>query len=256
MTTLRSVIVDDEPLARKKIRSLLEAEPDVQVLSECQDGDEAVVAIREHTPDLVFLDVRMPGLDGFGVLDALQGETLPEVIFVTAYDEYALAAFESHAADYLLKPIRPERFRAALDRVRQARTEGRSHEVQERLLDLLDSVQRTSAYPSRICVKTSRRIVILKVDDICWIDGAGNYARIHAGGNVHLMRHTLNGLDDKLDPSHFLRIHRSTIVNIDRIDEVKYSSGGELLLILEGGQRLTVSRSYRDQFQHLLDTSH
>ena len=256
MTTLRSVIVDDEPLARKKIRSLLENEPDVQILSECQDGDEAVAAIREHTPDLVFLDVRMPGLDGFGVLDALQGEPLPEVIFVTAYDEYALGAFEIHAADYLLKPIRPDRFRAALDRVRQARGEGRSHEVQERLLNLLDTVQQSSAYPSRICVKTSRRILFLKVKDISWIDGAGNYARIHAGSEVHLMRHTLNGLEEKLDPSRFLRIHRSTIVNIDRIAEVKYSSGGELLLVLEGGQRLTVSRSYRERFQSLLDTSH
>ena len=243
---IRTILVDDEPLAREKLRGFLESEPDFEVIAECRDGAEALSTIEKERPDLVFLDVQMPELDGFEVLDRLGRERLPAVIFVTAYDQYALRAFEVHAVDYLLKPFDRERFTAALARVREQQ---RLDEVREKLQALLDE---RAKYPDRLEVKTSGRVVILKVGEIDWIDAAGNYVKIHTGGDSLLLRETMGRMEQRLDPELFMRIHRSTIVNVERIRELQQQFHGDYVVVLAGGQRLTLSRSYRDKMQQLL----
>lgn len=251
--TIRTLIVDDEPLARDKIRSFLEAEPGIEVIGECRDGHEALLAIEKEKPELVFLDIQMPELNGFEVLENLDVDPLPKVVFVTAFDQYAIKAFEVHAVDYLLKPYDRERFRDALDR---ARTELERQEVgamKEQLQTLLaDLDKRRSDYRERLVVKTSGRVIFLKVEDIDWVDAAGNYVRLHVQGEQHLLRETMSRLEKRLDPKRFLRIHRSTIVNIERIKELQQQFHGDYVVILKEGQRLTLSRSYRDRIQDLL----
>ncbi len=244
---LRTLIVDDEPLARERLRQLCRAERDLEVIGDCGDGQAAVESIESLHPDLVFMDVRMPGMDGFAVLEAVGPERFPSVVFVTAYDEYAVRAFDVHAVDYLLKPVSRERFGRAVERVRGQGTEG----VSEKLLALLGDLRREERYLERLLIRSGGRIVLVKVDDIDWIDGAGNYLKIHVGREAYLLRHTMSGLEERLDPRRFLRIHRSTIVNVDRIVELQTAYSGEYVAVLRNATRLVISRSYRSKLEEL-----
>lgn len=246
---IRALIVDDEPLARQRLRALLENEPDLELIGECADGQEAVAAIREHEPDLLFLDVQMPKLDGFRVLEAIGPEQMPVTIFVTAYDRYALQAFEVHALDYLLKPFDRKRFQKAVRRARAQLQSEQSHTVDPRLLALAEGVKATRKPQERLVIKAGGRVFFLKIDEIDWVEAAGNYARVHCGGEAHLLRETMSGLEDRLDPNKFLRIHRSTIVNIERIQELQPWFHGDYVVILRDGTQLTLSRSYRQKLQ-------
>ncbi|MBD3297535.1 MAG: response regulator [candidate division Zixibacteria bacterium] len=249
--TIRTVIVDDEPLAREGIRQLLEPETQFTVIAECVDGDDAIdTIVREH-PDVVFLDVQMPQRDGFDVLAALSEQPLPLVVFVTAYDEYAVKAFETHALDYLVKPVNRDRFRHTIERVRQRLTEQDLGAATSRLLRLLEEHPsrlegRTGAAPlRRLPIKTGDRIYFVNVDDIDWIEAADYYASLHTKKQTHLIRMSLNALEEQLDPDEFLRIHRSTIIRISRIAELRRHFRGDYTVILDDGTRLKLSRSYR-----------
>jgi two-component system, LytTR family, response regulator len=252
---LKAIVVDDEPLARERIRRLLEPETDIEVVAECADGREAVEAIEAAKPDILFLDIQMPELDGFAVLEAVGAERMPAVVFVTAYDQYALRAFESHALDYLLKPYDQERFQRALQRARAQVRRERSGELDERLRSLLGSLGSRSGYLERIVVRTGARLVFLRVDEIDWMDAEGNYIRLHVGKRSHLLRETMASMESKLDPARFMRIHRSTIVNIDRIKELESLFQGEYVVILQDGTKLTSSRGYRDRLRELLESA-
>ncbi len=252
---IRTLIVDDEPLGRQRIRHLLDQEDDVTVIGECANGKEAVAAIGTHTPDLVFLDVQMPVLDGFAVLEAVGATQMPVVIFVTAYDQYALQAFDVHALDYLLKPFDRERFQKALDRARVHLRRQGLDALSHRLQALLDQAHPATTYLKRLAVKTGGQVFFLNVEEIDWIEAAGNYAGLHIKQKMHLIRETMGDLEARLDPALFLRIHRSTIVNRDRIKALRVLPNGEYLLTLHDGTRLPSSRSYRDGVQALLNVS-
>ncbi len=245
------MIVDDEPLARRGIRAHLAEERDVEVIAECGDGREAVRLIRELEPDLVFLDVQMPELDGFGVLEAIATERLPNVVFVTAYDKYALRAFEVHALDYLLKPFDAERFAKALARARSQLERENLGEISLRLQSLIDDLKTNQKYAERLVVKAAGRIFFLGVGEIDWIEAADNYVRLHSGRDSHLLRETMSNLEKRLDPALFLRVHRSIIVNVRRIKELHPLFRGEYEIILRDGTRLATGRGYRDKLQEL-----
>jgi two-component system LytT family response regulator len=249
---IRALVVDDEPIAREGIRMHIAAETDVEIVGECANGLEAVRAIEEQAPDLVFLDVQMPGLDGFGVLEAVGAEKMPAVVFVTAYDRYALRAFEVHALDYLLKPFDAERFQKALGRARHEIQDEASREVNTRLLALLENLSHAGKYLERLVVKTAGRIFFMNVDEIDWIEAADNYVKLHAGSETHLVRETVNNMESRLDPQKFVRIRRSTIVHINRIKELRPSPNGEYTVVLRNGVELTSSRRYRGRLGHLL----
>jgi two-component system LytT family response regulator len=252
--SLAVIVVDDEPLAREKIRTLLAEERDVEVVAECATGTEAIAAIERLEPDLVFLDVQMPEVDGFGVLEALDPERIPAVVFVTAYDRHALRAFDVHALDYLLKPFDRERFARALSRARATLEPGRSErELSRRLLSLLREVQRDRGHAERIVVRDAGRVFFLRVDEIDWIEAAGNYTCLHAGKDSHLLRETMKALEARLDPERFLRVHRSTIVRVERIREMRAGAHGEYEVVLADGTRLSSSRSYSRHIQRLLE---
>lgn len=248
-TPIRTVIVDDEPLARDCIRVALEKERDVRVLAECTDGHEAVEAIRGLSPDLVFLDVQMPGMDGFQVVEEVGPEHMPEVIFVTAFDEHALHAFDVHALDYVLKPFDDARFHEAVDHARRRLHDQRQDELAERLAALIgaksNGVERNT-YATRFMIRERDRLRFLRVSDIDWLEAYGNYIRLYQGTRSHLIRATLTGTLERLDPSMFVRIHRSVAVNLDRIAEIQPWSGGDFIAILRDGKRLRVSRNYKD----------
>lgn len=244
---IRTIIVDDEPLARERIRDLLAGEADIEVVAECEDGASAVTALRRHAPDLVFLDVQMPERDGFAVLAA---ENLPEhlcVVFVTAYDEYALRAFEAHAAAYLLKPFDRDRFRQALQRARAIIHGQRGEDTRAQLASVFGELQRHRT--DRILVKDKGRVLFLSTDDIDWVESAGNYVHVHAGRDHHLLRQTMTEMERRLDPARFVRIHRTALVNIDRIKELQPLFHGEYTVLLRDGTRLTLSRRYKDRLQ-------
>ncbi len=250
---ISAVIVDDEPLARDCVRIALDDHPSIRVVAECGDGHCAVEAIRELEPDLVFLDVQMPGMDGFDVIEEVGAEDMPAVVFVTAYDQHALKAFEIHAVDYVLKPFDDARFATcvehAIERVRQADVATLSRTLAGVLRELPGPLQDDagdSRWASRIMVRERDSIRFVPVAEIDWLEGAGNYVRVHAGSDSHLVRATLTGLSERLDPRRFVRIHRSTIVNVDRIREVQPWAGGDYVAILHDGETLKVSRSYRD----------
>lgn len=249
---IRALIVDDEPLARDGVRLHLDDHEDIEVIGECGSGEEAVAAIENNQPDLVFLDVQMPGLDGFGVLEAIGEDKLPAVIFVTAYDQFALRAFEAHALDYLLKPYEAERFDKALDRVRVQLRGQSSSAVDERLRSLVASLGGKTSFMERMVARTNGRIMILRVEDVDWIEAAANYVRVHIGAKQYLVRETMTNLEARLDPDRFIRIHRSIIVRKDRIKELEPLFQGDYSVILVDGTRLTSSRGYRDRIQEFL----
>jgi len=240
---LRALIVDDEDLARQRIRHLLRKEPDVEIVGECAHGVEAVRAIESLSPDLVFLDIQMPELDGFGVIEAVGADRMPATLFVTAFDQHALRAFEVHALDYLLKPFDPERFRAALDRARRwCATGGRPD-----LEGLLEGVRLERPWLDRILVRQGDRHVLLRCSQIQWIEAEDNYVRLHVEGTSHLLRQTLTGLLQRLDPAQFRRIHRSAIINLDYVRELQPWTSGDHLVLMRDGTKLTLSRTFRDQ---------
>jgi len=252
--TIRTCIVDDEPLARERLRALLAQESDVDVIAECADGEEAIRTIRAERPDLVFLDVQMPVVDGFGVLESLAGDTPPVVVFVTAYDQYALQAFDVHALDYLLKPFDGRRFRRAVQRARfELLKDGQGGAVSQRLLSLLETLRQDKKPQERLVLKTAGRVTFLRVDEIDWIEAEGNYVRLHVGAHSHLLRETMKGIETKLDRERFIRIHRSTIVNTDRIKELQPLFHGEYAVTLQDGTRLTASRGPENKLRRMLD---
>lgn len=248
---IRTLIVDDEPLARERVRSMLASEADIEVLGECATGTEAVAAIRGKRPDLVFLDVQMPGLGGFEVLRALDKENMPLVIFVTAYDQHALKAFEVHALDYLLKPFKQARFRETVAHARAALAGREAAESSRKLLALLGQGQAQSEHLARIAVRNGDRVVFVKVEHIDYIESAGNYVVVHAGKENHVVRETLTALEEKLDPKQFLRISRSTLVNVDRIQELQPLFKGEHAVLLQNGKQLTMTRGIREVQERL-----
>jgi len=240
--TLRALIVDDEAPARRRIRRLLAAEADVTVVGECGDGASAISTIAETRPDLVFLDVQMPERDGFEVVKALAPRRLPAVLFVTAFDRYALQAFEVHAVDYLLKPFTGERFRTALDRARERITQ---HVQDPALAELAKALRNRPAYLSRLPIRSAGRTVFVDLDAVDWLEAADNYVRVHVGQREHLLRETLATLEAQLDPERFARIHRSAIVRLDGVVEIRPTSHGDAEVVLRNGSRLTASRTWR-----------
>jgi two-component system, LytTR family, response regulator len=252
VTKIRTLVVDDEPIARERILSLLQQETDVEVVGECSDGTQAVSAIQSHSPDLVFLDVQMPGTDGFGVIRNVGADRMPTIVFVTAYDEYALKAFEVHAIDYLLKPFGRDRFQETLRHVRAHLDRRRAGDLGRRLLALVHDLKPEPQRLDRLVVKSGGRVFFLRTSEIDWIEAAGNYVRLHLGGESHLFRETMNGIEARLDGRHFVRIHRSRIVNTERIKEMQPWFNGEYVVILRNGTRLTLSRGYREKLQEQL----
>jgi len=250
--TIRAVIVDDEPLARRRIRSLLAEAEGIELVGECRNGKEAIQTLSESTPDLLFLDIQMPEIDGFDVLQAIGVGRVPVVIFVTAYDQFALRAFETHALDYLLKPFDDERFESALDRARERIRQHKTGDLDRRLGALLDEVRGPRAYLQRLVVPVGHRSIFVKTDDIDWIEADRNYVRLHAGGQSYLLRENLSRIETALDPSAFCRIHRSTIVKIDRIRSVESLFRGEYLVVLQDGTKLTSGRSFRRNLHALM----
>lgn len=250
---IRTFLVEDEPLARDRLRSLLEAEADIEIVGEAGDGRTAVERIREIDPDLLFLDVNIPELDGIGVLQEL-AQDAPVVVFVTAYDHFAVQAFDAHALDYILKPFDEERFHTALKRAREALRQRQSGSLDRRLNDLLEDLRRPR-HLERLAVKEGGKILFLRTAEIDWIGAEGNYARLHIGKKSHLMRETMTSLETKLDPARFLRIHRSTIVNVDAISELEPLFQGDYVVILRDGTRLTSSRGYRSNLQEFMNRS-
>ena len=253
MARIRALIVDDEPIARRGIRKQLEAQPQIEILKECVNGLEAVAAIEELSPDLVFLDVQMPEMDGFEVIEAVGADNMPAVVFVTAYDTYALRAFEVHAVDYLLKPFDEERFCKALDHARAFLDRRGGGDLGDKLRALLEEHRPARKYLERLVVKSGGRIFFLDVADIDFIEAADNYAELHFETRSHLIRQTLSHLETRLDPERFVRIRHSTIVNVRRIKELRPSTGGEYELLLLSGEVLESSRRYRKNLAAILD---
>jgi two-component system LytT family response regulator len=242
MNRIRTIIVDDEPLGRKRLRALLKVQPQIEVVAECSNGHEAIAAVDTFMPQLMLLDIQMPEMNGFQVLGHLTMEKIPAVIFVTAYDQYALQAFEAHALDYLLKPFADERFERALARA-ETFLDGSALSQMRRTLSKLGSQAGVPPpYISRIAIKTVDRIVFVKTDDIDWIEAAGNYVTLHVGKDSFMTRGRIKELEKKLNAQTFLRIHRTTIVNLDRVREMQPLFQGEAVLILRNGQSLKVSR--------------
>jgi len=265
-TRIRAIIVDDEPTARRGVRLLLERDSSVDIVGEASTGLEAAELMQREKPDLAFLDVQMPGLDGFAALEKVGPAAAPAVIFVTAYDEHALRAFEVNAVDYLLKPYDDVRFNAALQRAKEEVRRRQTDTVNTRLTQLLDYLQQTGGTGAsaqakdekagdRILLKSSGEIFFLKAEEIDWIEAEGDYMKFHVSGRTHLMRETMARLEARLDPKRFIRIHRSTIVNIDRLRKLSPSFAGEYAVILHDGTKLKLSRGYHERIGALLKQS-
>lgn len=244
--TIQVVVADDEVLARQKLRLLLREQTDCEVVGECATAAETIALVRAAHPDLIFLDIRMPDMDGFDVVDALSAQpdfAMPRIVFTTAYDQYAVRAFEVHAVDYLLKPFAPERLRTTLERVRERANGGPGDAAAEK---------NGEHYTSRIVFKSKGRILFLPVSEIRWIAAEENYVRIHTGEESHLLRQTMAHLEERLDPHLFLRVHRSAMVNLQHVKEVRTEADAETAVVLVNGQRVPMSRSYRSRIQRLL----
>ena len=248
---IKTLIVEDEPLARERLKMYLADEPDVEIIGECADGRQAVSAIRSLDPDLVFLDIQLPELDGFGVVEEVGAERMPVVVFVTAYDQHAMRAFDVYALDYLLKPYKRERLRRAVERARAQVLRGKGEALSEQLISLLESVRPGPRHVERLMIKSPGRVYFIRSDEIDWIESEGNYVRIHAGKESHFLRDTLGGMEARLDQQKFVRIHRSTIVNVESIKELQPLFSGDYVVILYAGERLTMSRSHKEKLLSL-----
>ncbi len=252
MTKIRTLIVDDEAAARRRIKQFLGDIPETEVTGECEDGQQAVAFIREHTLDLVFLDVQMPRMNGFGVLSEIGAGQIPAVIFVTAYDQFALRAFEVHAIDYLLKPFNRERFVQAVERAAAQIRKAQTGHINERLQQLCEELTIEAEYKKRLQIKTEGRLILLDKENIDWVETADNHLKLHVGTAVHLIRGTISYIESVLDPKRFVRTHRSTLVNVDRVKEMQPLFNGDQILILYDGTQLALSRTYRDKLNALL----
>lgn len=268
---IRALVVDDESLAREALIVMLNDDPEMEVIGECRNGKEAVTAIRQQSPDIVFLDIQMPEMDGFQVVEEVGAKRMPVTVFVTAYDKYALRAFEAHALDYLLKPFDHDRFNSALQRAKTFVRQQKLGEISESLFAVLQDLKlKTGESPSaadkrkperaaekepldRVVIKSSGGIYFLKIEEIDWVEGAGDYLSLHSGSQTHLIRETMGNFQAKLNPQKFLRIHRSTIVNIERIKDLRPLLKGEYVVTLTSGERLKSSRGYRHELQRLVD---
>jgi len=248
---IRALIVDDEPLARQRVRLLLGEEADVEIVGEAADGLEAVAQVTATKPDLLFLDVQMPEMDGFEALRQLEAGTLPVVIFTTAFDEHALQAFDAHALDYLLKPFKPERFKQAVQRARDLIANRQAGVTTRRLLELLGDRSPATTHLSRLAVKTPGKVLFVNVDDIDAIEAAGKYAVVHVGKENHVLRETMAALESNLPPERFLRISRSVIVNISRVQELQPMFKGESVVVLKNGKHYPTTRPIREIQQKL-----
>lgn len=257
--SIRVIIVDDEELARRGIRTRLQRSGDVEIMAECSNGREAIEAIRRASPDLVFLDVQMPGKTGFDVIEAIGWDTFPNVIFVTAHDRYAIRAFEVNALDYLLKPIDDERFDIAFQRARESLTRDRDSDFGRRLASVLGNMApgkrdgKPASRFDRVVIRSGGRVVFVKTSEIDWVEAAGDYVTLHAGKKSWLLRETISEMERKLEANGFTRIHRSTIVNLERVGEMRALDNGEYRVMLRDGTELKLSRSYRHALQRLVD---
>jgi two-component system LytT family response regulator len=248
--TIRTLIVDDEPLARQRVRDLLAGESEFAVAGECEDGFEAVAGIAELQPDVVYLDVQMPGLSGFDVLQQLD-PPLPVIVFTTAYETYAVRAFEANALDYLLKPLDAARFHESAARVRAALSGDRG-EWSDRIAALLARLEKRDEVLRRLVLKSGGRVFFIDVRDVDWFEAAGNYVSVHAAGASHLVRMTMNALEEKLDSRAFVRIHRGVIVNVQRIAELETRFRGDFVVVLKSGKKLDMARTYRDRLRAVM----
>jgi two-component system LytT family response regulator len=269
---IATIIVDDEALSRRGIEIRLQEAGDFNVVAQCPNGREALAAIHAHKPDLVFLDIQMPGMSGFEVLAQIPHESLPVLVFITAYDQYAIQAFEARAVDYLLKPIDEVRFRAALDRVREQVRAKSAANQRDRLVEIIAEITGSGElaldelltrgraavevrHPEVLPIRQGRETVRVPVASIQWIDAAGDYMCIHAGGDTHILRGTMKELEELLDPKLFQRVHRSTIVNLRLVKSLRAHMNGEYFLTLDGGHELKLSRTYRDKVEYFLNAS-
>ena len=249
---IKALIADDEPLARKFIRRMLKDDREVEIVGECGNGRDAVAMIKTQSPDVVFLDVQMPEMNGFAVIEAVGFEQLPEIVFTTAYEHYAIRAFELHALDYLLKPFDQTRFRDAMKHAKE-RLNQRQHEDERLQIGaLLESLKNQTQYLDRLIIKADGRITFLSTREIDWIEADDKYVHLHTGKSARMVRQTLSGMEAQLDPKKFLRIHRSTIVNVERIKELQPLFSGEHSIVLQDGTRLTLSRNYKNSLFELL----
>jgi len=248
---IRTLIVDDQLMARELLRRMLKAEGDIEIVGMPASGPEAVKAIDSLAPDLVFLDVRMPELDGFGVLAQIDAERMPIIIFVTANDDFALRAFDVHALDYLVKPCTMDRFQTALRRARNQIHRKQAGEIQRRLTALLEDLKAQPKLAERLPVKSEGRIIFVRLTDVDWVEAADNYVKLHVGNESHMLRDTMTSLEAKLPSNRFLRISRSTLVNVEQIKELHPMFHGEYSVILRNGARLTLTRGYRDKLELL-----
>ena len=264
MEKIRTLIVDDEPLARDGIRVLLQRDSDFEIVGECATGEAAVESVRTLTPDLVFLDVQMPKMNGFEVVDRIEPNQAPVVIFVTAYDQYALTAFEHHALDYLLKPFDDERFDKTLQRAKKQLQQQQAHQFSRQLMHLMEDYRggdqpsdspmaSGNRYVARLAIRSAGRVLFLKTCEIDWIEAADYYVKLHVGGKAHLLRQTMTNQERRLDPARFIRIHRSTIVNLERVKELRSQAQGEYAVCLDDGTRLRLSRSRKERLSELLN---
>jgi two-component system LytT family response regulator len=256
---IKTLIVDDEPLARRNIRLLLERDAQVDIVGECRNGKEAVAAIKTFTPELIFLDIQMPEMDGFDVLEQVGAEHINAIVFVTAFDQYALKAFEVHALDYLLKPFDDVRFQKALQTAKNQIEQHEMDKLTKKLLALLEdrlsareTLSHEKTYLSRLMIKLTNRVILVNVHDIDWIEADGNYAKLHVGRKAHMLREKMHDLESRLDPQQFVRIHRSIIVNLDRIRELYPHFNGDYMIVLVDGTQLKLSRSRREHLESRL----
>ena len=252
--TIRTIIADDESLARKKLRMLLGLEGSVQIVAECQDGQEAIDAVLTEKPDLLLLDIQMPKTDGFQVLENIPADRMPIVVFTTAYDQYAIRAFEAHALDYLLKPFNQERLHRSLQRVKAELLKSHELSVRTRLMELLKTTKPGAEPFRRLVIRSSGRVVFLDLNEIDWIEAAANYVKLHCGKDSYLLREGIGHLAAKLDPERFVRIHRSSIVNVSRIRELQPCESGEYIAVLKNGKELSCSRGCRPQLLRFIES--
>jgi len=264
-TPLRAIVVDDEGLARRGLKIRLDQIGGVDVIAECKNGREAIASISAEQPDVVFLDIQMPGMDGFDVVRELQADNMPMIVFVTAFDHYAVHAFDVHAIDYVLKPVEEDRLRAAVNKARDQLDRQRGSNSKQQLLELIMNMTGKSemgidalveaggqSFPEKLTIKDGDQITIVPVVEIDWVDAAGDYMCVHARGETYVMRVTMKDLEKQLDPSVFQRIHRSTLININRVVKLISHINGEFFVTLESGARLKMSRTYKDKLQHLI----